>query len=217
MPFTQRRAKPARKYLKTARTRISIRRPGISRSLTYSNPNVPMRVKRTAVIDNFVSAAGEVNKAYTFNLAQLPGVSDFTSMFDAYKIDKVNVTFWPFKATNQDPSTVSTYDIPRTYLLVDYDDDNPQTSTNLREYANCRISTMTRKLKISLVPKVAQAVYRTALTSAYAQPNKSIKLDMSYTDVPHYGIKYANTTSGTAGGFGYEVQVQFYVSLYGVR
>lgn len=206
------------KYRKAFRKpRIIKKARGISRSLTYSNPNVPMRVKRTAVLDNFVSAAGEVNRSYTFNLAQLPGVADFTSMFDAYKIDKVIVTFWPFKATNQDPTTVSNYDIPRTYLLVDYDDDIAQTSTNLREYANCRISTMTRKLKISLVPKVAQAVYRTALTSAYAQPSKAIKLDMSYTDVPHYGIKYANTSSSTAGGFGYEVQAQFYVSLYGVR
>lgn len=202
------------------RRKKMMKKPNPKKSLTfrYTSPTYPIRIRRTAVIDSFSSIGGsEVNKAYSFNLAQLPGVGDFTPLFDSYRIDRVVVKFWPFKADNMDTGGVSTYDVPRTFAIVDYDDENTLTSSQIREYNNCRSGIMTKPLRISLVPKVAQTVYRTALTSAYATPRYPIKLDMAYTDVPHYGIKYANTTSATSGGFGYEVQVQFYCSFFGAR
>lgn len=186
----------------------------------YSNANTAYRIHRVASIDAFTSgAATETLKAYSFNLSQVPGYADFQGLFDSYKIDKVTITLQPYKSNEYDATTgVYTANTPRIYHAIDYDDDSAVAAvSDMQQYNNVKHTLAKYTIKRSFVPKISQTVYRTAITSAYMTPTKSIKLDMAYVDVPHYGFKLGMTASGNAGAFGYEVLCDFYISFYGIR
>lgn len=186
--------------------------------------------KRSAYIGTStasISAAGvatPIATAHTFSLAQLPSVADFTGLFDQYKITGAKISYTPAASEgilNPATSVSAPLGYSRVHSVIDYDDSSAPTSEDqLLEYGSHKstapFQTHTRWLK----PKILQEIYRSAISTSYA-PKGNVYLDMSATDVPHYGVKVwvsaPNTFFGTAQTIAYKVYMTLYFTCKNTR
>jgi hypothetical protein len=144
---------------------------------------------------------GAADQGYNqiYILSSLPGATEFTSLYDHYKIDKVEVTFVLDMA---DGALNTTTLYPRLIIAPDWNDSSaPIVEDDVLQYQQAAVfqfSGVNREFTFTVKPKVANTVFRTAVTSAY-QIAPASWLDTAYSDVPHYGIKFFlanyNTTS----------------------
>lgn len=134
---------------------------------------------------------------HSFKLSDVPNSSEFTSLFDAYRIKGVKLEFVPIYNSheiNEGPAA-SPFDrvgIPVMTFARDLDDSTAPASENtLLQYAtNKRINLSSKKSIYIANPRVAQTVYQAGLTAAYSEARKNVWIDCANPDVPHYGLKY---------------------------
>lgn len=142
------------------------------------------------------SAVGPVNGALVFALSDLPGVTDFTALYDQYRIVAVQVKFiasYPdYNVTAAAGSQLGLF-----FTAIDLDDGAAPTASLLHENSTMISTHPTRDVTRRLVPHTASAAYAGAFTS-YA--NKIGEwLDCSSPGVEYYGVKYCLEVSvGTA-------------------
>lgn len=128
--------------------------------------------------------------AYSFNLAQLPNVADFTALFDRYMITHIQLRFY----LKIDPSaqTASTASYPKLYYVKDYDDASAPGSLDvLREHSRCvqKVLHPNRPVIVNIKPAVLHEVFRTGVLTSYS-PKWKQYIDMANTNVEHYGLKW---------------------------
>lgn len=202
MPFKRKRVtkiKRSRKMRKATKvTRMS--RSRASRSLNvhsfsrYAGDN-------TASIVTISTLQLSNNHVFTFN--QLINFAEFANLFDQYMITKVIVTYQLI--TNPDASNVlnlagnnptPTNWFPTVWSITDYDDNSSENISQLKERIGVRnrILMPNKKLKYVVRPKMLVQTYRTATTTGYAP--RRMFVDMSATDIPHYGLKTCFDTGG---------------------
>lgn len=88
---------------------------------------------------------------YTFSLDDIASETDFTNLYDAYKIKAVKLRFLPYytqsvlNSANPTFSTFSSVSNLRIYSAVDYNTASTPTSIDsIREYSNCKVTSYTR-------------------------------------------------------------------------
>lgn len=162
----------------------------ISRSLPHQRPHSFKRVTQVGDIQQLGGAQRLLG--IEFKLNELPNVGEFTSLFDKYRIKAVQVKIVP---------VVSAYDInapataafrPNIHSAIDYNDStNPGSITDLFQYDNYRMTPGDRTHSRYFAPRVAQEVYRSAVSTNYAMLDKNVWLDCTAggTDVPHFALK----------------------------
>lgn len=131
-------------------------------------------------------AAGQSNW-----MAQLPSASEFSALFDQYKIRKVEWTYCPrFTELSQAAASAAVnIALPRFYSAVDQDDATIPTSLNqMMQYANLKGTPFNKPVKITYTPSVSTQVYGSLTTTGYAS-KKNQWLDINNLDVSHYGHK----------------------------
>jgi len=145
---------------------------------------------------------GSVYGGTYFFLGQVPGSSDFTNLFDQYRIRKVVLQF----KANQQSFTSSTgssavTNIPtRIVTAIDYDDSVAPTSLNeLREYNTAQVNTMVESFTREIRPAVSIMAYEGVGSTGWISTNDP--------GVPHYGIKWA-VPSAVASTNGYQLAVE---------
>ncbi len=153
----------------------------------------PTRViQRTVEKTQFQSSlGGATSMALTFALSDLPNYTEFTALFDQYRIEEVSVRLIPIVTT----CTPASYTDSLLYSVVDFDDATTATVTDLQQYENVRVSPPTKEVKYRLVPRLAIAAYGGAFTQ-YA--NTQMWLDVGSPSTYHYGLKLACSTAGGA-------------------
>ena len=137
---------------------------------------------------------GEYQKmgAFQFQLDDLPNVSDFSNLYDSYKLYGVKVQFFPiFNVTSDVPSANTRLSPPMLYTYIDKDDAVVPSIGEFMEFSNGKKRPFTRMLKEYVRPRITREVYRSAIATAYEVAQTPVKLDMAYTNVPHYGLKWA--------------------------
>lgn len=149
--------------------------------------------------------------AISFQLSDVPGVNDFTSLFDQYKLNKVVVHMYPCQ-------TMCTSDNPMLAELVtaiDYDDDvNPLDNSVLREYETCKMVHGVKEMHRSFQPRFATAAYSGAFSS---YTNFSGWLDVASPNIFHYGLKWAITPVASTEPCTYKIFVDYYFSFRSTR
>jgi len=147
---------------------------------------------------NNVYKAGNVTVAFT----DLVQASDFTNLFDMYRISKVIVTFQlvtnPNSASplNIAAASATTYYnnptnwFPKLWYITDYDGGADETIPTIKERqgVRCRILKPNSTIRIAFTPKCRTLTYSTSTSTGYAP--KNIKIDMSDINVEHFGLKY---------------------------
>lgn len=217
MPYYRRRKpmskRPVRKYRR--RTTLA-KRSRIAKSVnTKSDIHYFKRMCFKATL------AGDVSRtsrgAFTFQLNDLPNVTEFTQLFDYYNIRGVSLKF----QLNLDPSAQApanaTY--PRMFSVIDYDDNQAPTDTNeLRERQWCRqrLLSPNRTYTIFLKPKYLRNVFYNNLSNGY-EVGKQTWLDLAQPNIPHFGLKYVIENLNAEIGQTVVVDATYYLSFKGVR
>jgi hypothetical protein len=157
--------------------------------------------------------------AYTFQLSDVVNYSEFTQLFDSYRLMKVELTFRPHitnVVTQHDSTTNTSFRVPEIMMYRDMDGlGATQTEAQVRQRQDAVIKLATKPITIALVPQVAQEVYRSLTTSAYSVPYKNLWLDCSSESVPHWGIRGLITPVGTAlaPNFNYTIDVRYWIQF----
>lgn len=143
------------------------------RVYTFSRKYVGTPITPSTTVDQ----AGALN----FQLTNFPDATEFTSLFDQYRIVQITVEFLSL--------TTGPYVSPLT-SIIDYDDSNAVASLNeLLEYQTAMTTTAGANHTRTLTPHVTSAVYSGAFTSFAVAPN-SLWIDCANANVQYYGLKY---------------------------
>lgn len=141
--------------------------------------------------------------SHSFSLNNVVGNGDFTTLFDRYKIVAVKYKIM-FQCNTA--AVNGSQVLPILHYVKDEDDVTIPTSlSSINQKALCKVRVMGATTMISyyIKPKVAKAVYQSALLTAYSV-DKAPYINSSYNSAPHYGIKawmnqvYAVAANNTA-------------------
>lgn len=142
--------------------------------------------------------------AIEFQLADVPNVADFTSLFDHYEIEQVD--FEVNCLTNSFSGGALQTMAPTITYVPDFDDSTlPSDASEIAQYQRSRtwcFRSTSQPLKFSIKPRVAVPI--NAAGAAYAAGPSNISLNAANAAVPHYGLKF--WVSGAQSGVGGSIQ-----------
>lgn len=167
----------------------------------------------------FVGANNATNLQLDFSLQQMrlnlggvtqitsltPDYAEFTSLFDQWCIEKVEVSLLP-SYSMAGMSANGLLMLPSIIHATDDDDSSSATNLALQQYGNAKYTQLLQNNQGDVVPlrvfrpKPAIAAYQTGATFAYGELTKGPKwIDVAYPTVPHYSFKAAIDPSGATG------------------
>jgi len=167
------------------------------------------------------------NLVYTFD--QLVGYTEFSALFENYRITKIVVTFQLItnpdsnNSTNNNPANSGQLAnwFPKIWYTIDRDGGSDETLSSMKERqgVRCAILQPNKTVKVSFKPSCRTLTYKTSTTEGFAPRN--IKLDMADVNVPHYGLLYLIDTNGLNPDDTYPFKVametQMFFTCTGVR
>lgn len=152
--------------------------------------------------------------ATSFSLDSSADYSEFTALYDQYRITEVKMHFFPM-STSIINTTISTAPVnfcPRVVVCADYDDSSTPSSFNqLRQYSTARVYSAIDRFTYAIKPALSVAAYETVSTTAYA-PSWGLWVSTADPNAKYYGFKgYMENTgaSGPDGAFGFRVEAEF--------
>jgi len=203
--------------------KATARRTGQSvlRGLRASAVTEPVHLfKRSYLLANvsnsFKVTANETPVDFTFTFDKLPTITDFTALFDQYRILKVKYYVDYFANSSSHASTsggvVNAQDIPRFYIVSDQDDNNALTTVQAAlQYQSVKKYNCAKPFTHTFDPRVLVQTYRTLTTTGYAPAEKPIWIDFAQTDVPHMcgkGMIMCNGASTTPDDVAFEIRCE---------
>lgn len=164
-----------------------------------------------------------VGNTITFNLTTLPNYTEFTNLWDMYRINCV-VLKWRFD--RQIPSVSDTTPMGYLHYAFDPNDDTATSTINdLTQYGtyNRKALDGQRPFNIKIYPKAQQMLYKSVTTTGYA-PKSRMWINTADPNVPHYALKYiVDGNDGVGGGPGdllvgvITLQVKYYLSFKNIK
>lgn len=164
--------------------------------------------------------------SFEFKLSDLYTYSEFTSLFDKYRLDKAVVYIQmisnPDAAMNT--NVTNTYNsnnwYPKMWYINDHDDSATTSVAAIKERVGvkCCVMRPNKVKKIVVKPACAVQLYRTATTTGYG-PKYGQFIDMANSDVPHYGLKTVFDTLGIdpAGTYSFRYEWKLYFTCKDVQ
>lgn len=177
-------------------------------------------VVSTAAITSTITTPLEVN--FVFLLSALPQAAQFTSLFDTYRIDRIELSLQPRSQVNYSSATTQAW-TASLYTAIDYDDTGSLGSgatllSNIQQFENVVVQNSVNPRKITMTPKVAASVYQNSIsTFAYSQPKSGVWLDCAYPSVVHYGVRTVLGPTGANGDIVIDAVIRYIVSFKNVR
>lgn len=157
--------------------------------------------------------------AYTFSLSQVVNASEFTNLFDQFRINKIVLKY----RLVTDPANYlgnNTGIVPRLFWFHDYDDATAPASLNeMRERPKCKIRVLNpyKPIKIAFTPSVLVTGYESGVSSMY-MPKFKQWIDMADSTTQHFSIKFAiDQFANNISIYNVEIEPWFYFSCRNVR
>lgn len=258
MPVKRARSSSRPRFTKRARTVRNIRR-GVRRSrvrmsstthmfhrwglpATYNsttgngsfnyNGNLVSYVAADGLIKCQPTTAGqkEVQFATSFCLSDLPNYTEFTALYDQYKIKMVKLQIKminvpeSYALPGSAASNLYVNYYPTIWWTQDHDDNNYNTVAQMREFARVKHAVLypNREVTILVRPTVLSQLYLNNTTTGYATQFKQPWLDMANPGIPHYGVKAAIDFEGLElpiGGnnFQFKINAKYYFMCKNTR
>lgn len=169
--------------------------------------------KRTAFYSGFItgSTLTDVTGALQFQLNSLPNYTEFTNLFDMYRINGVKVTLMP-RGNSAEVGT--NQGLVKLFSVIDYDDNiAPAALTEVLQYESLKTTNTSRDHKRYIKPKLSRVLYQPGAVNAYGASNGWI--DCTNPQVPHYGMKYV-LQQLPAGAQSYDCKITFYLAFKNV-
>lgn len=173
---------------RTFRRKYGFRRKYPKRSLTSRVYTFKRIVTQDIYYTTNISAG-----IFTFTLNSLPNSSEFTGLFDMYRIKKVTITMRSHsQAAETGTSITGTGKQGGTlYYAVDKTDTTLfSTMAEVQQYQNVRSFQIgnTKQHSISLFPAYQKELYKTVVTSGYGPGYGWV--NTADSNLPHYGVKW---------------------------
>ena len=122
-------------------------------------------------------------------LSSLPAYSDFTNLFDQYRILKVKIDFMPNLTGNTAGGLPGLYNVFN--MAIDHTDTtSPTQSSDILQYDEHRTLQPYKPFSITYKPAPAAAYFNTNVTTGYG-PRAGAWIDGSSPAIVHYGLKYS--------------------------
>lgn len=198
------RTRPQKTYAKSAK------KAKTAKAMTpmYKQPSTNVRlIKRNGDQGDVICTLGAATYgAFLFRLSNVPNSSEFTSLFDQYKINAVSCTFYP-QQTSIDTHIAPAVQNVRMLTAIDFNDSDPPLSVDtLRQYDNVEVHGTTEQFTVYIAnPKFADTTG--SLRTGY--------INTSSPSTVHYGLKYAcePLAPGSTGTYTYRVETVYYFSF----
>lgn len=159
---------------------------------------------------------------YQFKLDNVTSVSDFTNLYDGYKINKVQLFLEP--QYDQGQGVGSSGPISKKLRVVhDYNDANPLSNEDeYLQFGNCKsyFPWSKRGIRITLYPKINNIVENAAgAANAFTSMNSNRQfINIASDELPHFGIKIMIPGGMLANDtVAYRVRAKFWLSMRGTK
>jgi hypothetical protein len=164
------------------------------------------------VVDTYNPFTSQFGLSANFQLRDVINPTDFTALFDRYKIAGVKLKFSYQNMTGADATNWNNASLGPTYTQVpimdySYDADDSEIPTSRpvvqqKGYAKQKLLTAMRPFNVFYKPRVTKSIYAT--NPAFSS-EKACYLDCNSSDIEHYGFKawisgwpFNNTIAGSA-------------------
>lgn len=149
---------------------------------------------------------------YNFSLEDVPNYTEFTALYDMYKINAVKITFLPQMTQNVSLGSVNNPQAStRFFSVIDYNDSSAPTSIDeLRQYQSCKMTPILRKhTRFIMKPKILDS----------SNSSRSPWISTSSPSTNYFGLKVAveNMSSSTTTFMDYTIEAKFYLSFKQVK
>lgn len=208
MPLVRRRRAPRRAMI---RRRRLARRPGRRGMLIRSRQNVH-HFKRTAYYNGLIagSTLSDVAGGFMAQLSQVPNYTEFTALYDMYRINGVR---WRLSPRANSAEAGTNQGLVKLFTAIDYDDIVTPSLTDLLQYQSLKVTNTSKEHVRYVKPRIAAAIYQTGVGTGYGATRGWI--DCQNPTVAHYGLKYV-LQQLPAGNQSYDLQVTYYMSFKNV-
>lgn len=159
----------------------------------YQAPLVSMTTNASGQIFGNMYARGLTDIYTDLAVISMPSTSDFTSLYDQYKILSYTIEIRPRytdRSLNAGSGT-TTIAVPTIYWVYDQDDVNvPANAGEIMQHPKVRSKFLNRVVMITVKnPSITAPVYRPGVAFGY-ETRKAPWIDLANLDVPHLGVKY---------------------------
>ena len=163
----------------------------------------------------FAAAAGATNyDAAVARLVDVPSYTDFTNLYDQYKIISVKFAYLP--RGNQADLGTSGSQITRLFSVLDYDDSVVPTSIDqLCEYQNLKMTNTSKAHVRSFQPRYIREI-DTGLGATGKEVVRGGWIDCTNNNVTHRGIKLA-LQGPVVGTITYDLMITYKLAFKNVR
>lgn len=171
--------------------------------------------KRSYYVVNGLTAFG-ANSYTPINVAltSLPSYTEFTNLYDQYKITGLKVKFVP-RGNSSDITTQN--NISSLFTVIDTDDGNPFTNVDQAlQYQSLKMTRSTQTQIRYFKPKFNIGAINQVAGGVIGKVNTNGWLDCTSDSVIHYGIKTA-LTAGASQSVIYDLMVTVYLAFKNVR
>lgn len=152
-------------------------------------------------------------------MSQLAGFGEFQALFDQYKITRVKWSLIPRGNSSDITNGVATDagSSVGVFSVLDYDDPAPLTSIGEAcEYANMKMTRSTGTHTRTLKPKANMMMLTTTGASVPSGTGYGGWLDTSYSNIPHYGIKFV-LQQAPSQNQQFDLKIDYSIALKNVR
>lgn len=195
MPYAKKRYSKKSSYGTRKRRSTRNRRSAPMRSIRPKYTGQTYNFKRS-LYGEVITTAGQYKAGVTWNLTQIPGYSEWTALFDQYRLTGVAIQF-TYRATNT--SVLESINnghvgLPILWHVVDTDDNSaPASIAELGQVGKCKrfiFDSGKRTKTIFIRPRYLNRINGTGSTVANTVGDRKAWIDLLDNDVPHYGLKY---------------------------
>lgn len=199
------------------------RRPAAKRRRFFFMQNstlVPRRIRQKVhnfTRSQYISAITQnpqtaVAMAFNFKLSDLTNYSEFTNLYDQYRIKAVAFEILPNVTGNDGNPNTSQILLPFIHTAIDHNDSSAPTIDAIMQYKNYKRTRSHLVHRRYFKPAVASMNYNTVTTTSYtARFGQWIDTDDAAT--PHYGLKLFIDAPGPNQTLYYRVFVKYYLQF----
>ncbi|AUM61688.1 capsid [uncultured virus] len=157
--------------------------------------------------DVYCDGLNPTNGGYSFSLEDLPNYTEFTALYDMYKINAVKITFIPKVTVSTSTTSINNPDnYARFFSVIDYNSATASTTDQLRQYQTARFTRLLRTHK--------RYIYKPKLLTSISTSTTQW-LSTSTANANYFGLIYSIEPTTATMTFG--VEAKFYLSFRNVK
>jgi len=211
-PRRTRRAVAMAQRRRAYRKRLGVGRRGRTQTTVY-------KYVRSIFVERAYNSDPLANQFYGYGLtlSNVTNHTDFTNLYDQYKIEKIRFTLMPRQNITTGVGALQVASAP-VFSVIDFDDANTPTSiAQLMQYQNLKTTKGTSTHSRVYKPGVQVQTQNSGGGAAFGMTRKSPWLDCADDTVQHNAVKFALQAPTGGVSISYDLKVDVFLAFKNVR